>query len=669
MNILHSFNKIKSSEFHSKPLEILIADIDGKIDASMGKSPLYHKDSKGRMISPYSYSTYHKYNIILRITEHLGSEFSQIRDYIEQEISDMFDDFKTLLDIKDFQTNLVNEFTKRNLIKLFRTKDVPQLKKQSSINTSDVTEEKKKTDFAGPLKEEFDKQKVTPTKDWETAKEFAEGFIKICNESNKDLTIHKVPEIPPMLKEKNWRLCGQCLSSNCQLLQYLAKKNKTQPKFIGNCTGKSITLGEVANTLKLIEKKLSYTKNKKKSEKKKQANGNAAEIEPIANNYSADPYQFLDSNQDLLTGNISRQSRETTVGFNAYSVRISQLPDITEKILPVWEEMKDSKKHKCIICGKERLHLERYSDHMVFKHQISLIIIIDQNIIDNIFTFSDMFIKEIFGVIHSLIKNGMGWGLFFIILLHCTDAKAALTDTNGALSLKQQNGLGNPTFPETSLTLGAGERTAIYGATTVFTKTKTYIMNLGAVEEKLIETINKSHDAVSTQNKICKNKPTSCPIARHIKNIHENSIKKSSQILANLGLACKTRSANNKHGGSKHLAIPGPIIFSTVMGTSSSPTSAATAHAITINIAHKLTGTKAPQRNSDIKNGTTSKASPWTTPDKTNRHSDQALENFSADIKSIVSQNKTGLSNSDTKDMITLAKNTATVVTTLIPTN
>ena len=71
VNRLYTFNKMKPSDFHSKPLEILIADIDSKIDASLGKSPLYHKDTKGRMISPYSYSTFHKYNFILGVTEHL----------------------------------------------------------------------------------------------------------------------------------------------------------------------------------------------------------------------------------------------------------------------------------------------------------------------------------------------------------------------------------------------------------------------------------------------------------------------------------------------------------------------------------------------------------------------------------------------------------------------
>ena len=352
VNRLHAFNKMKPSDFHSNPLEILIADIDSKIDASLGKSSLFHKDKKGRMISPYSYSTYHKYNFILGVTEHLEGEFSQIRDYIEQEISDMFDDFKTLIDIQAFQEKLVTEFTTRNLIKIFRTKDIPQLKKQPNINTSDVTEEKK-NQGKDPFKEDFDKQKITIAKDRETAKELAESFNKICNDSNKDLTIMKVPEISTMLKEKNWRLCGECLSSNCQLLQHLARVHKTQPKFLGRCKGKSVTLGEVPETLKAIQKILTYSK-ERKFPAKKQANGNASAIEHIPNNYSNDPFQFLEGNQDLLARNTSRQTRETTVGLNAFAVRVSNLPDITEEIMPVSRNMKESKKPKCLICGKQK---------------------------------------------------------------------------------------------------------------------------------------------------------------------------------------------------------------------------------------------------------------------------------------------------------------------------
>ena len=61
-----------------------------------------------------------------------ASDFIEIKssphhdNKIEIEVTDMFYDYKTLLDIKDFQEKLVKEFTKRNVIKLFRTKNVPK---------------------------------------------------------------------------------------------------------------------------------------------------------------------------------------------------------------------------------------------------------------------------------------------------------------------------------------------------------------------------------------------------------------------------------------------------------------------------------------------------------------------------------------------------------------
>ena len=124
-------------------------------------------------------------------------------------------------------------------------------------------------DFPKAVKEEFNTLKKRPVKDWETTKEFAEAFSKIINETNKGLTLYNVPEIPPMLKEKNWRMCGECLSSNCQLIQWLSRKNKAQPKFIGSCKGKPITLGEVPNKIKDLEEKIAEAK--KRAEKNKKA--------------------------------------------------------------------------------------------------------------------------------------------------------------------------------------------------------------------------------------------------------------------------------------------------------------------------------------------------------------------------------------------------------------
>ena len=42
VNRLHAFNKMKPSDFHSKPLEILIADKDSKMDAVLGNSTTFY---------------------------------------------------------------------------------------------------------------------------------------------------------------------------------------------------------------------------------------------------------------------------------------------------------------------------------------------------------------------------------------------------------------------------------------------------------------------------------------------------------------------------------------------------------------------------------------------------------------------------------------------------
>ena len=203
-------------------------------------------------------------------------------------------------------------------------------------------------------------------KDGETAKEFAEAFSKIINETNKGLTLFNVPEIPQMLKEKSWRLCGECLSLNCQLIQYLSRKNKAQPRFIGACKGKTITLGEIPNTIKELEKKIVESKKRaerssKGSEKKKSLSNNAAAMENKASNYTNKAEEFLSNNPDLLDHEPSRPTQ-----FNSLRmcpVQNSKLPEITEETLPKWEEMEKNKTYSCTICGKPNMNLNRYDDH------------------------------------------------------------------------------------------------------------------------------------------------------------------------------------------------------------------------------------------------------------------------------------------------------------------
>ena len=247
VNRIHAFNSIKSTDFHSKPMEMIFADVDSKIDQALGNSTEFYTDNEGRMISIYSFSTYHKYAMILEIIEKLEGEFCQVKGHIEQKIYKMFDDCKTLRDIPTFQTELVTEFNKRNLIKIFRTKDIPNQKNKPNVNNSDVSEKKtdKKNDKkkeSTSLKEEFKKKKLEISKDLEISKEMITSFIPKIEESNKNTPLGKVPEISAILKEKNQRACYGCMSSNCQLMQHLCYIHKTQKKFLGKCTGKQLTM-------------------------------------------------------------------------------------------------------------------------------------------------------------------------------------------------------------------------------------------------------------------------------------------------------------------------------------------------------------------------------------------------------------------------------------------
>ena len=375
---LHTFNEIKSSNFYGKSLELTITDVDEKVDAVWGNSEILCKDTKGRTVSAYGYTIIHKYTIILGITKHLGAEFDQVKDYIEVQITNMLENLNTLMDIQEFREKLITEFTTRNVIRIFRSKLVPQQRKAEK-NVSSAGEgagKKEGSEFSQSAKEEFNGLKTKPTKDWETAKEFAKKFIEMTDESNKNSTLFSLPAVFTMLKEKNWRLCGECLSSNCQLLQHLARKNKTPPRFIGKCKGKVITFGEVPEALKGIETKIIDSKkraetNKKGSKGKKAATGNnaAAEAKP-SSNYSNDVDEFLFNNQDILRNGPPRQNSENSL--RNCPVEISTLPEITEDSLPVWEDLQLENNHTCYICGKQNMNVERYNTHVFTTHQADL---------------------------------------------------------------------------------------------------------------------------------------------------------------------------------------------------------------------------------------------------------------------------------------------------------
>ena len=127
---------------------------------------------------------------------------------------------------------------------------------------------------------------------------------------------------------------------------------------------------------------------------------------------------------------------------------------------------------------------------------------ISELIIKGSFSYFQLITTEIFKVIFSMISNGMAWGVIATIFLNLTAANATIINDEGTMSLSQSNDVekGGPMI--------------IYSTASIITRT--YIMNMSTVEEDLTATINKSMEAIRIQEKICKNKPISCPLSQRI---------------------------------------------------------------------------------------------------------------------------------------------------------
>ena len=160
-------------------------------------------------------------------------------------------------------------------------------------------------------------------------------------------------------------------------------------------------------------------------------------------------------------------------------------------------------------------------------------------IIENTFGVINNFLKGMFSVMHSFLKSGMGWGILIIILIHCTAARAAPMHADDSLSPNPTEVINQTSIPEAFSFLGVGSSMTIYGATTAFSKN--YILNLGDAEKRLTKDISDSCDAISTQDKMCKKNPASCPMAHLNKANYGSAIKKNFQTMSALGHVCEKK--------------------------------------------------------------------------------------------------------------------------------
>ena len=61
-----------------------------------------------------------------------------MKEYIQQVIGDMFADIKTLIDIQDFQKQLVKMFDNKGILNTFKNENIPASKKNISANKAEI---------------------------------------------------------------------------------------------------------------------------------------------------------------------------------------------------------------------------------------------------------------------------------------------------------------------------------------------------------------------------------------------------------------------------------------------------------------------------------------------------------------------------------------------------
>ena len=102
------------SSFNSKPMELIIYDVDTHVDRTLGKSEKTFTDSKGRIQADLTYLLKTKCSIIFQIALNLPPDVKLMKDYILQTIANILDDIEQLVDISEFQESLTEEFSKKS---------------------------------------------------------------------------------------------------------------------------------------------------------------------------------------------------------------------------------------------------------------------------------------------------------------------------------------------------------------------------------------------------------------------------------------------------------------------------------------------------------------------------------------------------------------------------
>ena len=136
---MSSFYAKDHSNFDSKPMELIIFEVDTHVDKSLGRSEKTFTVKKGRIQSMIIYRLMTKYGIIFQIAENLPTEVKWMKNYICQATSNILSDIEQLVDISEFQDSLTEEFTKKGNLSDYKIYPIPSCKKRLTVNNTQVS--------------------------------------------------------------------------------------------------------------------------------------------------------------------------------------------------------------------------------------------------------------------------------------------------------------------------------------------------------------------------------------------------------------------------------------------------------------------------------------------------------------------------------------------------
>ena len=121
---MNNFLALNHTKFTGAPLELLVNDVDREVDAFLGMSNETFKDTKQRDHCLYTHNLLTKYEIIFDIVRNLDGKFAQLKKCVQKELSKLYFNPSTILDIPDLQKHLYDKLDAKSITNLYRTEPI-----------------------------------------------------------------------------------------------------------------------------------------------------------------------------------------------------------------------------------------------------------------------------------------------------------------------------------------------------------------------------------------------------------------------------------------------------------------------------------------------------------------------------------------------------------------